>query len=65
MAVKIKSIEKQPAEQTWPIAVLKEGVHYYMEDELMVFTETYHRARGHCCGSVCRHCPFDYVNVRR
>lgn len=47
----------------WPIPVLKENDHYYMENNFMVFTENYHRARGSCCGNSCRHCPFDYVNV--
>jgi hypothetical protein len=28
-----------------------------------VFTELFHRRRGFCCGSGCRHCPYDYVNV--
>jgi hypothetical protein len=23
-----------------------------------VFTAAYHRARGECCGSGCRHCPY-------
>ena len=23
-----------------------------------VFTEAYHLARGSCCGSGCRHCPY-------
>ncbi|MFL2829578.1 MAG: DUF5522 domain-containing protein [Alphaproteobacteria bacterium] len=49
--------------ETWPIKQLVEDVHYYLEDGLMVFTEHYHRARGDCCGSSCRHCPFDHVNV--
>ncbi|HEX7730559.1 MAG TPA: DUF5522 domain-containing protein [Terracidiphilus sp.] len=31
---------------------------YYMENGLMVFTETYHLKRGSCCGSGCRHCPY-------
>ena len=30
-----------------------------------VFTSLAHRARGKCCGSGCRHCAFDHVNVRR
>ena len=47
----------------WPIPQLVEGVHYYWEGELLVFTELYHRARGFCCGSACRHCPYDHVNV--
>jgi len=48
----------------WPIPVLKENVHYYMENGFMVFTEAYHNARGRCCGNACRHCPFEHINVR-
>ncbi len=29
----------------------------------VVFTEGYHRRRGYCCGSGCRHCPFDHCAV--
>jgi diphthamide synthase (EF-2-diphthine--ammonia ligase) len=29
-----------------------------------VFTELAHQARGRCCGSGCRHCPYDHVNVK-
>ena len=47
----------------WPIKQLIEGIHYYIEDDFMAFTERYHLARGNCCGSSCRHCPFDYINV--
>lgn len=32
---------------------------YYFEKGLMVMTARYHLKRGHCCGSGCRHCPFD------
>lgn len=28
-----------------------------------VFTEKFHLDRGTCCGSMCRHCPFDHKNV--
>ena len=48
---------------TWPIPRLFEGVHFYWDGELLIFTEAYHRARGSCCGSGCRHCPFDHENV--
>jgi hypothetical protein len=48
----------------WPIPVLKENQHYYMENDFMVFTQAYHSARGRCCGNACRHCPFDHANVR-
>jgi hypothetical protein len=42
----------------------KEEGDFYFEDGLMVFTAAYHLKRGHCCGSTCRHCPFDYENVK-
>lgn len=33
--------------------------YYLTESGLLVFTEEYHKKRGYCCGSKCRHCPFD------
>lgn len=39
-------------------APLVEGVDYYMEDGKLVFTADYHRKRGYCCNSRCRHCPY-------
>ena len=36
-----------------------QGVHYYLENGKVVFTELYHKERGSCCGGKCRHCPFD------
>ncbi|AWM41154.1 hypothetical protein GobsT_02360 [Gemmata obscuriglobus] len=35
-----------------------EGIDYYVENGKWVFTAAYHRKRGHCCKSGCRHCPF-------
>lgn len=29
-----------------------------------VFTEYSHLKRGKCCGNKCRHCPYDWVNVK-
>jgi diphthamide synthase (EF-2-diphthine--ammonia ligase)/ABC-type Fe3+-hydroxamate transport system substrate-binding protein len=29
-----------------------------------VFTELAHKARGKCCGSGCRHCPYSHENVK-
>jgi hypothetical protein len=40
------------------MAALVEGIDYYMEGGFMVFTEAYHRNRGYCCDSGCRHCPW-------
>ena len=32
---------------------------YYMENGRVVFTTKYHLQRGDCCGSGCRHCPYE------
>ena len=29
-----------------------------------VMTKWCHLERGSCCGSKCRHCPYNYVNVK-
>mmetsp|Transcript_12854 Transcript_12854/g.24131 ORF Transcript_12854/g.24131 Transcript_12854/m.24131 type:complete len:742 (-) Transcript_12854:317-2542(-) len=44
----------------------EKGQLTYMDPETgyQVFTEVAHRARGRCCGSGCRHCPYDHVNVK-
>jgi len=34
------------------------GVDYYLDNGKVIMTEHYHKKRGHCCGSCCRHCPF-------
>ena len=31
---------------------------FYFEGPYLVFTEIYHRKRGFCCNSDCRHCPY-------
>lgn len=36
---------------------------FYLENGLMVFTERYHLRRGVCCGSGCRHCPYQHEQV--
>lgn len=40
---------------------LKEGIDYYLEDGLLVFTSVYLLKRGYCCESGCRHCPYGYM----
>jgi hypothetical protein len=39
---------------------LIEGIDYYFENGLMVFTEYYLRERGYCCTNRCRHCPYGF-----
>ncbi len=39
---------------------LVEGLDYYVENGLIVFTAHYLRNRGYCCESGCRHCPYGF-----
>ncbi len=41
-------------------AALESGEHGYVDPEtgLFVFTAAYHVARGSCCTTGCRHCPY-------
>jgi hypothetical protein len=32
---------------------------YYLDGGRIVFTPKYHLNRGYCCGSKCRHCPYE------
>ncbi len=46
------------------IMKLIEGEDYYLDKTgLFVFTEEYLLQRGTCCGSGCRHCPYNYKRV--
>jgi len=49
---------KQHAQEV-PVKSYKEGIHYYMDGERVVFTALFHLERGQCCGNGCLHCPFD------
>jgi len=37
---------------------------YYLENGKVVFTPIYHIKRGYCCGSGCRHCPYDPKHLK-
>ena len=37
---------------------------YYFEGSKIVFTPEYHIERGYCCGSGCRHCPYEPKHQR-
>ncbi len=36
---------------------------WYFENGLLVYTAGYHLKRGYCCGSGCRHCPYEPKHV--
>jgi hypothetical protein len=37
--------------------------YYFNEQGLLVFTASFLKKRGYCCGNGCLHCPYDYINV--
>ena len=39
--------------------------YYFNKEGLMVFTEKYHLKKGECCGNKCKHCPYNYKNVKK
>lgn len=44
---------------------LIKGEDYYINsDGKYVFTKEYHLKRGYCCGNKCKHCPYNWVNVK-
>ncbi len=49
--------EKESGTATAPSQELAPEDFYY-EGPYLVFTAAYHRKRGYCCNSDCRHCPY-------
>ncbi len=39
---------------------LEKDDFYLSADGYIVFTEEYHKKRGYCCKSGCKHCPYGY-----
>ncbi len=37
-----------------------EGIDYYFENGLLVFTKKYLEDRGFCCENGCRNCPYGF-----
>ena len=47
-------------------AACRNNQHSYIDPKTgyMVFTELAHKERGKCCGSGCRHCPYEFENLK-
>jgi hypothetical protein len=47
-------------------AAVNQNKESYIDPDtgFVVFTEVFHLKRGYCCGSKCRHCPFNHENVK-
>lgn len=55
------SVAKPAADSQGPLVA---GRDYYLERGLMVFTAEFLRARGYCCESGCRHCPYSIGEIK-
>lgn len=54
-------MDNKPLKKSTPSGKkLQEGVDFYLENGLYVFTEKYLQDRGYCCKSGCRHCPYGF-----
>lgn len=45
-----------------PTGQITEGVDFYIENGLYIFTEKYLKERGYCCSNGCRHCPYKKID---
>ena len=43
--------------------LIEEEDYYLNENGLLVFTKKFLLERGYCCGSGCKHCPYDYEDI--
>ena len=34
--------------------------YYTSKEGYLIFTEKYHKKRGYCCETGCKHCPYGY-----
>jgi iron complex transport system substrate-binding protein len=48
----------QPVDVSLLQGLLNEGKDYLLESGAMVFTASYLKRRGYCCGNGCRNCPY-------
>jgi hypothetical protein len=55
---------RQGGAGAWLMSELVEGEDYYRDGEFIVFTRRFHLRRGSCCGSGCRHCPYEPRHAR-
>jgi len=59
MVVKLSNMKNDWIQQLYVKEIVEKSTpDFYYEDGKKVMTEEYHKKRGWCCGSGCRHCPY-------
>ena len=61
---RVEVVKSSSSAMEEPNAQVDNKAEYYMEDGFCVFTEKYLLKKEVCCGSGCRHCPYDPPHVR-
>jgi hypothetical protein len=64
VAVERNSNSVMDAPKAEPTKIDSSHPDYYLEDGFCVFTSTYLVRKGSCCGSGCRHCPYQPKHSR-
>ena len=54
------SAPRRPTLAEFAARPLLPGDVYHTPEGYVVFIDQYHRRRGYCCRSGCRHCPWNY-----
>jgi hypothetical protein len=57
----LMSMQPDSANQTEKTKVQPD---WYFENGLLVYPAAFHLKRGSCCGSGCRHCPYEPKHVQ-
>ncbi len=58
----LRTLKKQFKQRLTNILMFSQP-DWYFENGLLVYTAAYHVKRGFCCGSGCRHCPYEPRHV--
>lgn len=58
----LKTLTSQASKEQLPISKNNyiDGKHFYIENNLLVFTEYFHIVKGTCCRNACRHCAYGF-----
>ena len=57
------TIARRAGKKNRPVPIARAG-DFYIEGDHVVFTAQYLANRGYCCGSGCRHCPYDELEQK-
>ena len=58
----VKSLKQDWVQELYYKEFLKpklQADEFYWDKGKMIMTELYHKRRGSCCNSGCRHCPYE------